>query len=166
MSYITSSSFFLFSFLYLIVTTMGEGDLNLDCFCGKLWEVPMSPQISITLGEEKKFFITLNGHYINLWKFWHFLIYIYIYIYIFFFSCNQIATLFSQLRIFDPFLPIISFIFKWFLIMHLNPFNFVLLNFYHVCHSHISILAQSLYSYFLKCNVYFSKKGEKSIKLF
>ena len=140
--------FFLFSIFYLIVTTMGEGDLNPDRFCGKLQEVPMFLQISITL----------NGHYINLWKFWHFLIYIYIY---FFFSCNQIATLFFQLRIFDPFLPVISFIFKWFLIMHLNPFNFVLLNFYHVCHSHISILAQSLYSYFLKCNVSFSKKGKK-----
>ena len=151
----SSSSFFLFSIFYLIVTTMGEGDLNPDRFCGKLQEVPMFPQISITL----------NGQYINLWKFWHFLIYIYIYIYIFFFSYNQIAILFSQLRIFDPFLPIISFIFKWFLIMHLNPFSFVLLNFYHVYHSHISILAQSLYSYFLKCNVSFSKKGEKSIKL-
>ena len=45
---------------------MGDGDLNPDCFCGKLQVVPMSPQISTTLGEEKK-----NLYYIKwaLYKF-------------------------------------------------------------------------------------------------
>lgn len=66
------SSIFLFSFFYLIVTTMGGG-FEPDRFCGSLQEVPMSPQISITFGEEK-ISIKLNGHYISLWKFQHFLI--------------------------------------------------------------------------------------------
>ena len=48
----------------------------------------MSPQIFITFGEEKTS-ITLNGHYINSWNFWHFLIDS-------FFLMNQMATLFSQ----------------------------------------------------------------------
>ena len=147
--------FFFFSFFNFLFDSYDDGGGGFEPG-SILWKAPRGTNVSSNL------------YYIKwaLYKFMEILAFLDIYIYIYFFSCNQIATLFFQLRIFDPFLPVISFIFKWFLIMHLNPFNFVLLNFYHVCHSHISILAQSLYSYFLKCNVYFSKKGEKSIKLF
>ena len=64
--------FFFFPLFYLIATRMGERDLNLNPFYGKLWEVPMSPQISITLEEEKKVSFTFNVHYINSWKIWLF----------------------------------------------------------------------------------------------
>ena len=67
--------------------TMRGGDLNPDRFCGKLKEVPMSSQISITLGEEK-ISVTLNAHYINSWKFWIFLI-----VFFFFLLLNAIKLL-------------------------------------------------------------------------
>ena len=62
----------------------------------------------------------------------------------------------------------------WFLIMNLNPFTFIALIFYHLCHSCIStlamchscisidsILAQWLSSSTSRCNISFPKKGKK-----
>ena len=62
----------------------------------------------------------------------------------------------------------------WFLIMNLNPFTFIALIFYHLCHSCIStlamchscisidsILVQWLFSSTSRCKASFSKKGEK-----